>query len=156
LEKGNKAIMKKLILLFVTLVPTAGFAQSYSLSWYKIAAGGGAGAGTNGGSVYSVRGTLGQQDANPTVEGGSYAVTGGFWALYSVQTPGLPNLVITQSGGSAVVSWADTGNYRLLTNGNVATTNWVAYTGAVSTNNGTASVTISPPNGILYFRLYGP
>jgi hypothetical protein len=33
--------MKKLFLLFGLLLPATGFAQQYSIDWYKIAGGGG-------------------------------------------------------------------------------------------------------------------
>jgi hypothetical protein len=61
--------------------------QSYTIDWYKIAGGGG----TSTGSVYSISGTIGQPDASGAMTGGSYSLTGGFWALISlVQTPGAP------------------------------------------------------------------
>lgn len=146
--------MKKSIatFLFGALTAFSVSAQSYSLTWFKVAGGGG----TVSGGNYTLAGTAGQHDASPTMTGGSYGLTGGFWAIYAVQTPGVPNLVITQSGTSAVVSWADTGNYTLLTNNNPATTNWAVYSGSVATANGTNSVTISPARGVLFFRLYGP
>jgi hypothetical protein len=56
--------------------------------------------GTNGGSVYSVSGTIGQQDAGNAMTGGAYSLTGGFWSLISlVQTPGAPTLAISLGGG---------------------------------------------------------
>jgi hypothetical protein len=42
--------------------------------------------------------------------GGGYSVSGGFWSLINVvQTAGLPNLVISYSGTSVIVSWVNTG-----------------------------------------------
>ena len=110
--------MKKLVLLFSLLVPAIGFAQSYSIDWYKVAGGGG----TSTGGTYSVSGTIGQHDAGGPMTGGSYSLTGGFWALISVvQTPGLPNLTITFVGPNSVkVSWPNTGSYTLLQNSNLA------------------------------------
>jgi hypothetical protein len=64
--------------------------QSYSLAWSTIDGGGG----TSTGGVYSVSGTIGQPDAG-TMNSGDFSVTGGFWALYAVQTPGAPWLTIT-------------------------------------------------------------
>ena|ERR1700722_3296602 len=150
--------MKKWILLLAMFVPALGHAQSYSISWYKIAGGGGTSTGTNGGNVYSLSGTIGQQDASSAMTGGVYSLTGGFWSLVAVQMPGSPILSIGQSANSAIVSWPypSTG-YILQTNGNLATPNWGNYTGTVSTNAaGTSNtVTITPPLGNLYFRL-GP
>ena len=84
-------------------------AQTYSIDWYKIAGGGG----TSTGATYQVTGTIGQPDASGAMSGGSYSLTGGFWSLISVvQTAGLPNLTITHSGNSVIVSWPDTGVAR--------------------------------------------
>ena len=91
--------------------------------------------------------------------GGSYSLTGGFWALISVvQTAGLPNLTITHSGNSVIVSWPDTGSYTLQQNANLALANGWATSGySISTSaNGTSSITITPPTGNLFFRLANP
>jgi hypothetical protein len=146
--------MKKLFLLFALLIPTIGFAQSYSIGWYKVAGGGGA----STGGVYSVSGTIGQHDAGGPMTGGSYSLTGGFWALISVvQTAGLPNLTITHSGNSVIVSWPDTGSYTLQQNSNLAATaNWTTNSYSIGTANGTNSITITPPTGNLFFRLTQP
>src|SRR5271154_5319205 len=106
--------MKKLILLFGLLISSLGFAQQYLVDWYKIVGGG-----TSTGGVYSVSGTIGQQDASSAMTGGNYTLTGGFWSLISVvQAPGVPNLTITQSGNSVIVFWPNTGNYTLQQNNN--------------------------------------
>ena len=39
--------------------------------------------------------TIGQHGAGGPMTGGNYSLTGGFWALYAVQTPGAPLLKIT-------------------------------------------------------------
>ena len=70
--------MKKRLFLLALLVPVLGQAQTYSIDWYIVAGGGGTSAGTNGASVYSVSGTVGQQDASGAMAGGNYSVTGGF------------------------------------------------------------------------------
>jgi len=141
--------MKTLILCFSLLLPAAGFAQSYSIDWYKLAGGGGTS--TNG--QYSLSGTIGQPDASGALTGGNYSVTGGFWAVYAVPTPGAPLLTIVYTNNQAVVSWplSATG-WTLQTNGNAGTTNWANYGGAVVNN----TVTNSPPMGKLFFRLTQP
>jgi hypothetical protein len=151
--------MKKLILLFGLLIPSLGFAQQYSISWYKIAGGGGTSTGTNGASVYSLSGTIGQQDASGAMTGGTYSLTGGFWSLISVvQTAGAPTLTITKSGNSVIVSWPDMGGYTLQQNSNLAAlAGWTTSGYTISTNaNGTNSITITPPTGNLFFRLANP
>jgi len=55
--------MKKWILIIGLLIPALSQAQNYAINWYKVAGGGGTSAGTNGTTVYSVSGTIGQQDA---------------------------------------------------------------------------------------------
>jgi hypothetical protein len=145
--------MKKIILIFVLLVPVISFAQQYSIDWYKVAGGGG----TSSGGTYQVSGTIGQPDAGGPMTGGSYSLTGGFWSLIAVvQTPGLPNLTITHSGNSVIVSWPNTGSYMLLQNSNLVGGSWTASGYSITTTNGINSVTIAPPTGNLFFRLSSP
>jgi len=127
-------------------------AQPYSITWYKVAGGGGT---STGGGTYTVSGTIGQHDAGGPMTGGGYSVTGGYWALYAVQTPGLPNLNIWFVGpDSVVVAWLNTGSYTLQTNSILsASSGWNAYGGSVTTLTGTNRVTITPPKGNLFFRL---
>ena len=150
--------MKKIIFCVVLLIPALSHAQTYSIDWHKVAGGGGTSTGTNGGTVYSVSGTIGQQDASSAMTGYPYSLTGGYWSLIAlVQNAGGPSLSIAHSGNSAIVSWPypSTG-YVLQTNGNLAKTNWLNYTGAIVTNvAGSNNATITPPIGNLYFRL-GP
>jgi hypothetical protein len=147
--------MKSILLALAVLVPAICGAQNYSINWYKIAGGGGTS--TNG--PYSLNGTIGQHDAGGPMTGGSYSLTGGFWALISVvQTAGLPNLIITHSGNSVIVSWPDTGSYTLQQTANLAAGNggWVTSGYPITTANGTNSITITPPTGNLFFRLANP
>ncbi|MGA2173964.1 MAG: hypothetical protein ABSH38_03165 [Verrucomicrobiota bacterium] len=148
--------MKKSILLFGLLLPALSQAQNFSINWYKIAGGGGAS--TNG--QYAVTGTIGQPDAGIAMSGGSYSVTGGFWSIISVvQTVGAPNLTITHSGSSVIVSWPNTGAYTLQQNNNLAAAaGWSTSGYPVTTNSpaGTNSITITPPTGSLFFRLANP
>jgi len=128
-----------------------GFAQQYSIDWYKIAGGGG----TSIGATYQVTGTIGQPDASGSMSGGNYSLTGGFWSLISVvQTAGLPNLAITHSGNNVIISWPNTGSYTLQQNANLATSDGWATSGyTISTANGTNSITITSATGNLFFRL---
>ena len=63
--------MKKSIALIGVLLPALCHAQTYSIDWYKVAGGGGASSGTNGATVYSVSGTVGQHDASTAMTGGN-------------------------------------------------------------------------------------
>jgi hypothetical protein len=141
--------MKKLLFIFGFLLPMLASAQQYSIDWSKVAGGGG----TSTGSVYSISGTIGQLDASSTMNGGNYSITGGFWALYAVQTPGAPLLTINYSGNQAIVSWPSSASgWTLQTNNNLATGVWNNYGGQVVNN----SVTNSRPTGNLFFRLTHP
>jgi hypothetical protein len=71
--------------------------------------------------------------------------------------PGRPNLTIRFLRPNNVkVSWPDTGSYTLQQNSDLATTNWTTSGYAITTNNGTNSITITPPTGNLFFRLSNP
>jgi len=141
--------MKTLLIIPLLLAASAVHSQQYSIDWHKIAGGGGTS--TNG--QYSITGTIGQHDAGTPMTGGNYSLTGGFWSLIAVQTPGAPLLTITASGNQVIVSWPlpSTG-FTLQTNNNLNPANWGNYGGTVNNN----SATISPPNGNLFFRLTHP
>ena len=135
-----------LIMQAIVAVQLSALAQSYSIDWYKIAGGGG----TSSNGQLSVTGTIGQPDASGAMSGGSYSLTGGFWSLYAVQTPGAPLLTITYAGNQAVVSWSPSvTGWTLQTNANLATPTWGNYLGTIVNN----SVTNAPPKGNLFFRL---
>ncbi len=147
--------MKKLILLLGLLIPALGHAQTYSIDWYKIAGGGGASAGTNGSTVFSVNGTIGQPDASGAMAGGGYSLTGGFWSMIAVvQTAGSPLLTVTHSGNSVVISWPSAAaGFTLQQTSNLAATNWTASGYGITTNGAVESITITAPAGTLFFRL---
>jgi hypothetical protein len=140
-------------LFFLAASPFAARAQNYSITWHKIAGGGGA----SSGGQYAVTGTVGQHDAGGPLTGGTYSVTGGFWSFISVvPTTGAPTLTITRSGGSVIISWPNTGSYTLQQNGNLAApASWAASGYSVTTADGTNSVTVTPAGGSLFFRLTG-
>ncbi len=143
--------MRKLVLLFSLLMATSGFAQQYSISWFKVSGGGGTS--TNG--QYTLSGTIGQPDASVALTGGSYSVTGGFWSLFAVQTAGAPRLTIRMTGAnSATVSWpSPSSGFVLQQNGSLTSANWTNFSGTTNDNGVTRSVTIQPVTGNLYFRL---
>ena len=137
-----------LILSFVAglLLPAGVMAQPYSINWYKVAGGGG----TSSGSVYNVSGTIGQPDASQLMTGGAYGLTGGFWAIYAVQSAGAPLLTITVVGKKTIVSWSPSvTDWTLQTNVNLATPTWGNYLGPIVNN----TVTNTPPPNDLFFRL---
>ena len=136
--------------LLALVAPSASVAQNYAISWYKIAGGGG----TSTGGVYAVNGTIGQPDASSAMAGGSYSLVGGFWSMISViQSAGVPKLTIYHSGNSVVVAWPNAGTFTLLQNATATGSNWATSGYAISTANGTNSITITSPSGNLFFRL---
>ena len=149
--------LRHFILLFCFIVLHSSFClrasgQSYSIDWFKVAGGGG----TSTGGIYSVSGTIGQQDAGGPMTGGNFSLTGGFWALVSVvQTAGAPMLYISRAANSLTVYWQNTGSWTLQQNTNVAiSSGWSASSG-VTTSNGTNSLTLANPSGNLFFKLKG-
>jgi hypothetical protein len=137
------------LILALGLFSTVLQAQNYNLNWHKISGGGA----TSSGGDYALSGTLGQPDASGALTGGNYSLTGGFWALYAVQTAGAPWLSITYAGSQAIVSWPPSAaGWTLQTNVNLAAPTWGNYAGAVVNN----SVTNAPPRGRVFFRLMQP
>jgi len=128
-------------------------AQPYSIPWYKVSGGGG----TSTGGVYSVSGTIGQPDASGPLTGGNYALTGGFWSLYAVQTPGAPVLSIKLTNNTAMVYWSSPATgYNLQVNTDLATTNWVTPSEAVTDNGIIKYIIVNPPAGNRFYRLQNP
>ena len=143
--------MKRFILIVSLLLPVIGFAQPYAIDWYKIAGGGG----TSTGGIFSVSGTIGQHDASGPMSGGSFSLTGGFWAIYAVQTVGAPTLYISRAPGTVTVFWQNVTGWNLQQNANLATTNWSVSSGIIPSN-GTNYLTLTNPPGTRFYRLSNP
>jgi len=132
-------------------------AQSYSISWYKIAGGGGTS--TNG--AYTLSSTIGQHDAG-TMSGGPYTLTGGFWGMIAtVQVPGAPFLSLhTTNSTSVVLSWSTVyPGFSLLQNPTPQGTNWARVntnTYPITVSNGTNYVTVPMTGANQYFKLSNP
>jgi hypothetical protein len=147
--KCRHAALALLLSTIIAQLSTA-LAQNYSIDWYKVAGGGGTS--TNG--QFSVTGSIGQPDASGAMQGGNYSVTGGFWSLYAIQTPGAPLLTISYAGNKAIVSWpSPSTGFTLQTNGNLATGTWVNYGGIIGDNGTIKTETNAPQTGNLFFRL---
>jgi hypothetical protein len=148
--------MKRTILIFVWLLLGGGLCMAqaqtnYTVDGLKVA--GGDGTGSNG--QYSVSGMIGQHDAGP-MSGGTYSLTGGFWAIFVVQTSGAPILAVTLGGpNTVVVSWSlSATNFVLEQNSDLTTTTWTPSSYPITTNGDLESIMItSPPPGYLFFRL---
>ena len=128
-------------------------AQQYSIDWYKVSGGGG----TSSNGQYVVSGTIGQHDAGGPMTNGNFSLTGGFWSLFAVQTPGAPMLFITKSGNNAILSWSSSATgYLLEINPSLAASGgWTGLSVAPPVN-GTNYVTNTIVPGNNYFRLRHP
>lgn len=126
----------------------------YSIDWYQVSGGGG----TSVSAQYIVSGTIGQHDASGPMAGGNYSLTGGFWSLCAVQTPGAPTLFIVRSGANAILSWSATAAGFVLEHScNLATTNgWSAVPAAPVNENGFSFVTNGIAPGNHFYRLRHP
>ena len=122
----------------------------YSISWYKIAGGGG----TSSNGQYIVSGTIGQHDAGGPLTGGNYSLTGGFWSLISVvQSAGSPRLIITHSGNNVIVSWPSPSTGFVLQQTSDLKTTWTTSGYSINDDGTNKSITITNPTGNLFFRL---
>ncbi len=143
-----------LLMAAASLLITKLVAQTYSVDWFTIDGGGG----TSTGAIYSISGTVGQPDAGLTMSSGTYSLTGGFWSILAVQTPGAPLLSVRlTTTNTVVVSWplSATG-YMLQQNFDLSTTNWTVPSEPV-TNDGTDKfIIVNPPTGNRYYRLHNP
>ena len=147
LATGRKPVLLGLLLW---LAPLALPAQTYSIDWYKVAGGGG----TSTGGVYSVSGTVGQQDAGGPMTNGQYSVTGGFWALpIAVQTTNAPTLaIIPAAPGWATISWTPpTPGFVLQQTTSLAPTNWTN-----SPSGATNPITVPAVPPAKFYRLNKP
>jgi hypothetical protein len=134
-------------------------AQSYSISKFAIAGGGG----TSTGGVYAVSGTIGQPDASGPQGGGTYTLVGGFWALPSaVQTPGAPLLSVEQLAGHNVrIFWPLPATGFVLDQATSlvsppATNAWSQVAFPYQTNATHISITLTSPPGNKFYRLRIP
>jgi hypothetical protein len=145
--------MKYTLTILFGLVALSVSAQ-YAIDWHKSAGGGS----TSSGGAYQVSGTIGQHDAGGPLTGGNYSPTGGFWAIFAVQTPGSPllRLFLTPTN-TVVLAWpAPSTGFRLQHTPDLGTPNWSDVTNVVNPVNSENQVTISPPRGNRLYRLIYP
>ena len=105
-----------------------------SMDWQKISGGGG----TSTNSRFVISGTIGQTDAGGLMSGGRFAMGGGFWSLYAVQTPGAPVLRFLP------VEYSTTYHTNFLSGPNF---------GKVSTNSIPTAMQLSWPSGPLSYTV---
>jgi len=130
--------------------------QSFAIDWFTVDGGGT----TSSGGVYALSGTIGQPDASMTpMTGGNYSLTGGFWALYAVQTPGAPWLSIFRTTTNTVaVTWpSPSTGWELQRNTNsVSSVNWSNVTSGIEDDGVNKTLIVNPPTGNRFYRLNKP
>jgi hypothetical protein len=126
-------------------------AQNYAIDWYKVAGGGG----NITGSVYSISSTIGQHDAGPTLAAGPYTITGGFWALYSVQGLSGPALKIFRTAtNTAVVAWpSPSTGFNLQQTTNLGSGIWSSPPEVINDNGTSRYIIVNQPSNRRFFRL---
>jgi hypothetical protein len=149
-DRRSKADLFLIILLQLTPFLSA-LGQSYSIDWYKISGGGG----TSTGGVYSASGTIGQADASGAMTGGDLSLTGGFWAIYALQTAGAPLLSIMHTSTNAViVSWPSSSTgFSLQVKTDLANSSWGTPPESVNDNGAVKYIVVNPSNGSRFYRL---
>lgn len=126
--------------------------QNYSIDWYNAAGSGG----TGSGGQYTISATTGQADAGGPETGGTYSLTGGFWALYAGPTADALVLLVEPlsqtvvAGANVVLSVNVTGQQPITyqwqfdgTNVLGATNSTLALSGIEPTNAGNYTVIVS-------------
>lgn len=138
-----------LLLVFVAQAQVA-------IDWHTLDGGGG----TSTGGIYEITGTIGQPDADATVQGGDVALQGGFWALIGVlQTDGAPELrIANNNNGTATLSWAVAGSdgYQLRVATDLEAEDWTDVPTVPSIVGSEYQVTISPTATKRYYQLRKP
>ena len=151
----DKTIFALLIAAALGLGSVSLHGQNLSIDWFTIDGGGG----TSSGGDFALRGTIGQPDTNARpMTGGGFSLTGGFWSLFAVQTPDAPLLSIRlTSANAAQVSWpSPSAGFVLQEISDLNTTNWVNAPQAVTDNGTNKFITVSPPTGNRFYRLFKP
>ena len=145
---------KKALCLFAFGLAAFAASADYSIDWFTVDGGGG----TSTGGVYSVSGTIGQHEASGPMTGGNFSLTGGFWALYAVQTVGSPVLSIKlTTTNTAQIYWPSPSiGFNLQVNTNLVSTNWATPTETMQDNGTIKFIIVNPPTGNRFYRLKNP
>jgi hypothetical protein len=129
-------------------------AQGFSIGWYKIAGGGG----TSSNSQFSITGTIGQAEAGGALTGGAFSVSGGFWTVSTIVSPGAPLLrIYLTSTNAAVIAWpSPSTGYSLQVTTNLAAPVWIAPSETQIDDGTQKSIIVSPRTGNRFYRLTNP
>ena len=144
--------MKALITFSLLLTAAVASAQSYAITSHTIAGGGG----TSNGGAYAVTGAIAQHDANAISTGGTYSISGGFFAQYmALQQTGAPKVIIRGVGANVQVVWgANVPGWVLQSNStDLAPASWLDVVGTPSVNGAEQSLQFAAGSGRVFFRL---
>jgi hypothetical protein len=97
-----------------------------------------------------------QPDAGGPSTGGDYALSGGFWSLFAVQTPGAPLLSVARQSGNVRVFWPLPATGFLLDHSPTVTGTWSQISFPYTTNATEISITVPAPTGNKFYRLRKP
>lgn len=109
-------MMMSLIVSMMSVAHTQA-GDGYDLSWHTIDGGGEMG---SSGGDFELSGTIGQPDAGPTLTGGGYSLTGGFWAV-TVETATPCGDSAGDMDGDGDVDLVDFGEFQLCFTGGAGT-----------------------------------
>jgi hypothetical protein len=128
-------------------------AQPFSIARFVIAGGGGASAG----GTFALNGTLGQHDAGPpSLIGGGFSLTGGFWSPATVPPSELPMLSIERLGEDVRVFWPLSALGFVLDESSTIGGGWSPVAFPYDTNATDISISIPAPTGTRFYRLRKP
>lgn len=131
---------------------------AFNVPWYTLDGGGGKSSGTaNGGTVFTLSGTVGQFDATASqASGGIFSLNGGFWAQVLAE-PELDKPALTISrlpNGDASIQWAsDAEGWQMETSTDL--TMWTPY-GSTINSAGSATIPYNSSIPRMFFRLRQP
>jgi hypothetical protein len=146
-------IAKVLVASVLGLCAQRANAQSYSIDWHTMAGGGG----TSAGGAFALSGTIGQPDASPKpMAGGNFSLTGGFWSLFAVQTPGAPLLSVERQGQTVRVFWPLSATGFVLEQSLTVAGGWSPVSSLFATNATGISISAPAPAGTRFYRLRKP
>ena len=142
-----------IVLIFASFAGARLSGQQFNIAWHSIDGGGG----TSASGVYRLSATIGQPDAGQ-MSGGNYSLTGGFWSVPFIQTPGAPALAVERLGtGGLRVFWAAPAIDWVLDETPDLTTGiatpWTHVPFPYQTNSTHISVTIPPTASFKGYRL---
>jgi hypothetical protein len=139
--------MKTKLLLF--LVSAVSAHAQFKVDWSTMDGGGGSGtAGT-----YSMRGTIGQIDAN-TGSAGNVLFHGGYWSVPDEESPVLR---IFRSGSLIVLAWPNPSpGFNLQASPGLNPSDWLNVSIAPTVVDKEKQVTWGRPDGAHFFRLHRP